>query len=156
MAKLKLDLSPQNLITAGLYAVVGIMLVILKAGSIEILMTVIGALFIILGVVDAVNKKNTTKAILEIAIGVAIIVCGWLIADIVLLVFGVFLILRGVIDVWKNRKEDLPLLLSPIACIIIGALLVIAKWAFMDIMCLIAGIIFIANAVLVLLGKKLA
>ena len=154
MAK-KFDLFSNKLLTALFYAVIGVMLVIMKAGSLGILMTVVGALFIILGIVDYLNKKDPVKAILEIAIGIAIIACGWLIADVVLLVFGVFLILRGVVDVWKNRKATFENLLSPLACIVIGLLLVIAKWAFMDAMCLVAGILFIINAILVLFGKPL-
>lgn len=156
MAKSKIDLSLNNLLTCAFYAIIGLFLVIMKAGSLGILMTVIGALFIILGVVDILNKKDLVKAVTEIVIGVAIIVCGWLIASIVLLVFGIFLIVRGVLDVWNKRKASFETLLSPIVCIVIGILLVIAKWALMDTMCLIAGIIFLVNAVLVLFGKSLA
>lgn len=156
MAKSKIDLSLNNLLTCAFYAIIGLFLVIMKAGSLGILMTVVGALFIILGVVDILNKKDLVKALVEIVIGIAIIVCGWLIADIVLLVFGIFLIVRGAIDVWNKRKAGFETLLSPIVCIVIGILLVVAKWALMDTMCLIAGIIFLVNAVLVLFGKSLA
>ena len=155
MAKTKIDLSLSNLLTCALYAIIGLFLVITKAGSLSILMTVIGALFIIVGVLDIVNKGDLTKAIVELVIGVAIIVCGWLIVDIVLLVFGIFLIIRGAIDVINNYKSGIGALLSPIVCIVIGILLVIAKWALMDTMCLVAGIIFLINAVLVLFGKSL-
>lgn len=155
MAKSKIDLSLNNLLTCAFYAIIGLFLVIMKAGSLGILMTVIGALFIILGVVDILNKKDLVKALVEIVIGVAIIVCGWLIADIVLLVFGIFLIVRGALDVWSNRKSGIEALISPIVCMVIGVLLVVAKWALMDTMCLIAGIIFLVNAVLVLFGKSL-
>lgn len=155
MAKTKIDLSLNNLLTCALYAIIGLFLVITKEGSLSILMTVIGALFIIVGVLDIINKGDLTKAIVELVIGVAIIVCGWLIVDIVLLVFGIFLIIRGAIDVINNYKSGIGALLSPIVCIVIGILLVIAKWALMDTMCLVAGIIFLINAVLVLFGKSL-
>ena len=156
MPKSKIDLSLNNLLTCAFYAIIGLFLVIMKAGSLGILMTVVGALFIILGVVDILNKKDLVKALVEIVIGIAIIVCGWLIADIVLLVFGIFLIVRGSIDVWNKCKAGFETLLSPIVCIVIGILLVVAKWALMDTMCLIAGIIFLVNAILVLFGKSLA
>ena len=156
MAKLKLDLSVNNLLTCAFYAVIGLMLVIMKAGSLDILMTVIGALFVILGVVDILNKKDLIKAIVEITIGVAIIVCGWVITEIVLLVFGIFLIIRGALDLWSKRNSNWEALISPIVCIVIGILLVIAKWALIDTMCIIAGIFFLINAVLVLFGKNLA
>lgn len=154
--KTKIDLSLNTLLTCAFYAVIGLFLVITKAGSLNILMTVVGALFIALGIVDILNKKDLVKAIAEIVIGVAIIVCGWLIVDIVLLVFGIFLLVYGALDLWAKRKASWEALISPIVVVVIGILLIVAKWAAIDTMCLIAGIIFLINAVLVLFGKNLA
>ena len=42
--KAKLDLSSQNIITCAVYAIIGILLLVLKAGSLGILMTVAGVL----------------------------------------------------------------------------------------------------------------
>ena len=155
MSKPKLDLSQNNLITCALYAIIGILLIVMKAGSLGILMTIIGVLFIALGVMDIVKGNNLTKAIVNIAIGAVIIVCGWLIADIVLLVFGILLIVKGVTDIAKNYKAGFETLLSPIASLVIGVLLVVSKWALLDVMCVIAGILFIVNAVLPLFGKAI-
>jgi len=116
-------------------------------------MTIVGALFIVLGVIDIVQNKDVKKGVIELVIGVAIIVCGWLIADIVLLVFGVLLIVKGVMDLIPVVKSDFSSMISPIVTIIIGVLLVVAKWALMDVLCIVAGVIFIINAVLILLGK---
>ena len=155
MSKPQLDLSQNNHLTCAFYAIIGILLIVLKAGSLGILMTIIGVLFIALGVMDIVKGNNLTKAIVNIAIGAVIIVCGWLIADIVLLVFGILLIVKGVTDIAKNYKAGFETLLSPIACIVIGVLLVVSKWALLDVMCVIAGILFIVNAVLTLFGKAI-
>lgn len=155
MTKPKLDLSTNNLFTCAFYAIIGILLIVLKAGSLGILMTIVGVLFIALGVVDIVKGNNLTKAIVNLAIGAVIIVCGWLIADIVLLIFGVLLIVKGVTDIAKNYKAGFESLLSPIACLVIGILLVVSKWALLDVMCVIAGVLFIVNAVLALFGKAL-
>ncbi len=46
-------------------------------------------------------------------------------------------------------------MLPSIVTIVIGVLLVISKWALMDIICIIAGVIFLINAVLTLFGMKL-
>ena len=153
MAKSKL--STNAILTAVVYAVVGILLLILKGGSLGILMTVVGALLIVLGIVDIVKEKETVKGVLEAVVGLAIIVCGWTIAEIVLLVLGVVLIVKGVMELVKNIKGGFSAILSPIVTIVIGVILVIAKWALLDVMCIIAGVILIVNAVLVLLGKKL-
>ena len=154
--KLKLDLSPANLVTCLVYAVIGVLLVALRGGSISYLMTAIGALLIVLGVVDLINGKDVVKAIVEIAIGVAVIVLGWLIVDIVLLVFGVLLIIKGALELIKIYKKGFMAMLPSLVIIVIGILLVISKWALLDVICIVAGIVFILNAILTLFGKKLA
>lgn len=153
--KNKTQISESNVLNCIVYAVIGILLITLKAGSLGILMTVAGVLLIACGLLDVLKQKDLIKGVIEIVLGVAIIVCGWLIADIVLLVFGIVLIIKGGIEFLKNIKSGLMANLSPLALIIIGALLVVARWAFADAMCVIAGVIFIINAVLVLLDKKL-
>lgn len=153
--KAKSSISLNAILTSVLYAVVGLLLIILKGGSLGILMTIVGVLLIALGVIDVVKNKQTVKGIIEAVIGVAIIVCGWVVADIVLLVLGVVLIVKGALELFKNFKNGFGAMLSPIITIVIGILLVVAKWALMDVLCIIAGVIFLINAVLVLLGKKL-
>ena len=158
MAKknLKMDLSPSNLVACLVYAVIGILLIALKGGSLSYLMTAVGALLIILGVVDIINGKDLIKGIVEIAIGVAVIALGWLLVDIVLLVFGVLLIVKGVLELIKIYKKGFMAMLPSLVTIVIGILLVVSKWALLDVICIIAGIVFIVNAVLTLFGKKLA
>lgn len=154
-SKSKTKISTNNILTCAIYAVIGLLLIILRGGSLNILMTVVGALLLVMGIVDLVKNKDTVKGLIEAVIGVAIIVCGWLVVDIVLLVFGILLILKGVIDVIRNYKSGFKAVLSPIVTIIIGVLLVIAKWTLLDVICIIAGVVFLVNAVLVLFGKKL-
>lgn len=155
MSKSSLKLTRDNVINCILYAVIGLLLVILRGGSLNILMTIIGALFVIKGIVDVVNGEIIT-GVVEGFVGVAIIVCGWVVADIVLLIFGILLIVKGVIDLVKNIKAGLMPVLSALVTIVIGILLVIAKWALLDVMCIIAGVIFLINAVLALFGKSLS
>ncbi len=156
MKKPKLDLSLNNIITCAVYAVIGLLLIILKGGSLGILMTVVGVLLIGLGVMDIIKSKDDfVKGIVEIAAGVAIIVLGWLIASIVLLIFGIILIIKGGMDAWEQRKGGIASLLSPIVTIAIGVLLVVAKFALMDVLCIVAGVVFLVDAVLAFFGISL-
>ena len=155
MSKFKLDLSLTNVLTCVVFAIIGLLLLILQGDSLNILMTVVGALLIVLGVVDVIKNKDLVKGLLEIVIGIAVIVCGWLIADIVLLILGILLIVKGVMELAKNFKNGFVAMLSPIATIIIGILLVITKWALLDVFCIIAGVIFLINAVLALFGQSM-
>ena len=154
MAKFKLDLSTNNILSCILYALIGLLLVILQGGSLGILMTIIGVLLIAYGLINIFKNKETLTGIIQIVFGIAIIVCGWLIASIVLLVFGIILVVFGASELIKNFKNGFMAILPFIIVIVIGALLIIAKWTLLDLFCLIAGIIFIINAVLVLFGNS--
>lgn len=151
----KLDLSLENVLTCVFYAVIGILLCVMKANSLEILMTIIGAIFIVMGVVDLVTTKDYVKGGVEIGIGVIIIVFAWIITWIVLVIFGALLAVKGIIDIVNNYKSGIKALIAPIVTVVIGVLLIIATWALTDVFCIIAGIIFIINAILVLFGKSL-
>ena len=155
MAKTKMELSTNNILTCAVYAIIGLLLIILKGGSLGILMTIVGALLVVLGVVDIIKTKDMTKGMIEVVAGVAIIVCGWLIADIVLLILGILLIVKGAMEVFNNFKNGIMAIVSPVVTIVIGILLVIAKWTLIDVFCMIIGVIFLINAVLVLFGKSL-
>lgn len=152
--KAKLNLSTSNLLSCLAYAIIGVLLLVYKSGSLGIVMTVAGALLIVLGVVDILSG-DFVRGLVQAIIGVAIIVCGWLIVDLVLLIFGVLLIIKGVLDLLKVLKNGLMAILPALVTILIGVLLVVAKFALMDTICVIVGIIFIINAVLMLFGKKL-
>ena len=153
-SKAKLDLSINNIATCAVYGIIGLLLVILRAGSLGILMTIVGVLLIALGILDIVKNKDMTKGIIEAVAGVAIIICGWLIADICLLIFGILLIVKGVMELIKIYKNGFMTMLPSIITVVIGVLLVIARWTLIDVICIIAGIVFIINAVLALFGKS--
>ena len=152
--KKKASISNNSILNCIIYAVIGILLIVLKSGSLGILMTAVGALLIITALIDIFGEKDLGKGVIELLLGAGIIVCGWLIADIVLLVLGIVLIVKGAMELFKNIKKGFVENLSSIVLIIVGILLVIAKWALMDVMCVVAGVIFLINAVLILLGKK--
>lgn len=154
MAKKKLTFSANNIVNAIVYGVIGLLLIILKGGSLGILMTVVGALLCVMGVMDIAKGKDAIKGIVELICGVAIIVLGWLVADIVLLVFGIVLIVRSAMELIKNYKNGFAANLSSIVSLVIGILLVVAKWALMDVLCIVAGVIFLVDAVLMFVGKK--
>lgn len=155
---LKLDLSTHNLLSCLFFAVVGILLLVLRAGSLEILMTVAGVLLIILGIVDVFKDKDYLEGIVQIGIGVAIIVLGWLLVEILLLILGIVLVIKGVLDIVKNYKNGFLAILPALITIVVGIILIVTKWAWtiIDILCIIAGIIFLINAVLTLFGKKIS
>ncbi len=152
----KPNITIDNVITCVIYALIGLLLVFLKSGALGYVMTALGVLFIVVGVMDIVKTKNLTKGLVEIGIGVVIIVCGWTITEILLLVLGVLLVIVGVLGIVQNAKAGLKALLSPIVTVVIGSLLIVATWQLMDVLCIVAGVIFILNGVLALFGKSVS
>ena len=151
-AKAKFDLSSANLLTALAYAVVGVLLITLKGSSIEILMTVFGALLVLAGIVDFFGNNDFFEGLIKIAIGVVIIIFGWALTKLVLIVLGVLLIVKGILGIVKMSKKGLSACLPSLATLLVGILLVCAKW--LDILFVVAGVIFIIDAILTLFGKR--
>lgn len=154
-SKTKLKLTTSNILTCLAYAVIGVLLCIFQSGSLNILMTVVGALFIVLGIMDLIKNKQTTRGIIELALGAVVIVCGWLVVDIVLLVLGIILIVKGILELVQNYKAGFVANLSSIMLLVMGVLLVISKWALVDVMCIVVGVLFVINGVLALFGKTI-
>ena len=154
----KKTFSNNNVVNAIVYGVIGLLLIILRAGSLNILMTAIGVLFIALGVMDIVKAKDLVKGIIEVALGIGVIVCGWVIVDIVLLILGIVLIVKSVIEIAQNYKKGFKAILPAIISLVIGIIFALAKWVLwsaIDIVCIIVGVIFLIDAVLMLMGKQL-
>lgn len=153
----KLKLTKNNILTCALYVIIGILLCAMRMGSLKILFTIIGALFVVYGVIDVINKQ-LTKGVIEAAIGVVVIVFGFAITEWVIIIFGALLIIKSVIDLLEYiqyKRKDTAALVSILVNIAVGIILCIAPFAFGDIICIIAGVIFIINGVLALFGKKL-
>lgn len=135
-----------NMVYALLYVIVGILFIVFKSGMLNWLMTIIGVVFIALGVYDII-KKNLTNGIIEAAIGVVIIVGGWVFVEIVLIVFGALLIVKGVTDLislFKGSKDVVSIIVA-LLTIALGVLLVVSKWVALDWMFIVIGVVFIVE-----------
>ncbi len=142
-----------NFITAILYVVVGILCVAFKAQMLEVLLTIIGALFVVQGVLGLL-KSDWINAAINLVIGIVIIVFSWTITDIVLIVFGALIAIKGIQELCKVSKKDVIGVASAILTIVVGVLLIIAKWVIVDGFFIAIGIVFIVNGVAQLIDKK--
>ncbi len=142
-----------------LYLVIGILLCTLKTGFIEILMTIVGILYLIYGIYEIIKDRFITlNSVVKIIIGLLILILGWQIHKFVLLLFGILIAVQGGIDIFNSFKFKLGLvhLINAVVTITIGILLCIAPFAVSDIICIISGVIFIINGVLALFDKQVA
>ena len=137
-----------DVVSALLYIIVGALLIIFKARTLDIAMTVAGVVFIVSGIIELI-RKNPVSGVISIIIGAVILVLGWTITEIVLLVLGILIAVKGIISLvqaLKKRRKKLLQVIFPIITIAVG--LVIAFGNGLDIAILIGGIILVIDGVL--------
>ena len=145
-----------KMIQAIAYLVIGILFCIFQSGMLGWLMTAVGVLLVVMGVSDALSK-DYVSAIIKIAVGIVIALGGWLFVEIVLLVLGIVVIINGakqLLAALKSNKKDIKELVISIVTIVFGVMLVVSKWAMMDWLFIIIGVLIALEGVLMLLGKK--
>jgi len=151
MAK-KIDFKNSELLSSIILILVGVLLAIFRDNVLQWLMTAVGAVFIVLGVLDVV-KKNWVNGAVSIIIGAAIVVLGWTLTSIVLIVLGVLLAIKSIISLYeivKSKKKNVMELVYAIAGIFLGVMLAFGN--LLSILILIAGILLVIDGVLGLVG----
>ncbi len=153
MSKIK---KHSELVSSLLYILIGALLVIFQDRTIGWAMTVMGALFIVFGILDLV-RSNWGGGAVSLIIGIAILVLGWVVTEIVLLVFGVLIALKGVIaliDALRASKKDVLDIVFSILTIVIGLMLAFGNG--LNVLIIIAGVMLMFNGILGLLGAAKA
>ena len=141
-----------ELFSSILYIIVGVVLAIFQSQTLGWAMTIVGAFFIISGVLDLI-KQNWVGGAVSAIIGIAILVLGWLAVDIVLLVLGILMAIKGIIaliEIFKKDKKNALELIFPIGTVALGLLLAFGRG--LDIIILIVGILLAVDGALGLLG----
>ena len=150
MASKKTQQVTSALISAVVYIVLGILFCILKGGVAVVCLYVIGALLIVQGVLDMVNRR-LIQGILEAAIGVLVIVFAHPIAQYAVIVFGVLLLVWAVLRLFDNSRKSALALLYIVGAGVVGVLLIINHFAALDWFFLVIGILLIVEGVLCLI-----
>ena len=146
--------SRSNYSTALLYILVGVLLVIFRAQTLNWAMTAVGIVFAVSGVLD-VAKKTYVGGIASLVIGIAILVLGWTATGIVLLVLGILLAIKGLLDfveVLRRRSSNLLAIALSVVTVVVGILLILGRA--LDIMVLVVGVILIVDGVLALFSTR--
>ena len=154
MSKSKFTID-NNLLQAILYIVVGLLFCIFRASALNWLLTIVGILFVVQGVL-CLTRKDTVGGVVGLVIGLLLIFGGWFFVSFVMIVFGVLIIVKGVLDLMNAMKQKnnlLPLILA-VLTIAVGVLLIVAQSLTLNWFFILLGIVFIVNGVLALVGKK--
>ncbi len=142
--------------TALLYVLVGILLCMFRTSVLNWAMTAIGAVLILMGIVQ-IAGKSMVEGIITAAIGVVIVFGGWLFVDIILLVLGVSLCVKGLLELGKeleHKKKHTAPIVSACITLLVGVMLVVSKWMLLDWFFIVIGVVLICDGVTLLLGKK--
>lgn len=145
-----------NLITALAYIIIGILCCVLGKDLFKIILTIVGALFVVQGVVNVLSK-DWVQAAINLVIGIVILSLTWIIKEMVLLIFGIMIMIKGAYELYnalKAKSKDMISLIAAAVTMVIGILLIVSGIRLVDTIFIIIGIIFIANGVFELLGKK--
>ena len=142
-----------ELFSSILYIVIGVLLIVFKAETLNWIMTAAGIIFIVSGVLDLV-KKNFAGGAISLIIGIAILVLGWLATKIVLLVLGILIAIKGIIafiEVLKKSKKNALEVLFPILSVVVGLMLAFGNA--LSIMVLIVGVLLTVDGIIGLIGS---
>jgi uncharacterized membrane protein HdeD (DUF308 family) len=144
-----------ELISSLLYIVVGILLIVFRSETLNWGMTIVGALFVISGVID-ILRSNWAGGAVSLIIGIAILVLGWAATKIVLIVLGVLIALKGIvalINFLKAGGKNVLNIIFPVLSIVIGLMLAFGNG--LDILIVITGALLTADGILGFIGSLL-
>ena len=142
-----------ELISALLYIILGVLLVVFKSQTLGWAMTIAGIFFVISGALDLI-RQNYAGGAVSLIIGIAILVLGWLAVEIVLLVLGILIAFKGIVAllaIFKRKRNNALDVLFPVLTIAAGLMLAFGNNS-LDIMIVITGVLLIIDGILGLLG----
>lgn len=145
--------SNSELFSSLLYIIIGVLLIVFRSQTLGWAMTIVGALFVLSGILDLI-RMNWAGGAVSLIIGIAILVLGWTATKIVLLVLGILIAIKGivaVISILTSRGKNILLIIFPIISIVIGLMLAFGNG--LDILIVIAGALLTADGILGLIGS---
>ncbi len=136
-----------------LYILIGALFCVFRTQFLQLLFIIAGALFIARGVLEILETKTYQGAI-PIVIGILLIVGSMTIVEVFLIVFGALILVNGILKLvemshWKPTTAEL---LGAILTLLVGALLIAARWLMRDAFFVVLGVLFILNGVAHLIG----
>lgn len=146
--------SRKGLSTPLLYIVLGALLVIFRAQTLDWAMTLAAIVFIVSGIVD-IAKKRTSSGLVSLLIGIVVLILGWTIAGVVLLVLGVLIAVKGLVELineLKRSRVTVVGILYPALTMLVGLALAFGNG--LNYMIVGVGVLLIVDGVLGIVGSR--
>ena len=146
--------STSELSSSLLYVVIGVLLMVFRSQTLGWALTVIGALFVISGIIDLI-RFNWAGGAVSLIIGISILVLGWTATKIVLLVLGILIALKGLTTLisalFTKRRKNIFVILFAIVSIVIGVMLAFGNG--LDVLIIVAGALLTIDGIFGLIGS---
>lgn len=152
----------KKLSTSIILVIIGVLCIIFKQELVKYLISGMGILTIVSGVID-ISKNKTTNGIIQILIGILMISFSWLILEVCLLLIGISLLAYAIrklsfaiklTEHVDSTYKKVQLVAFPLLTVILGILLIISRWAFVNTLFIIIGIILILNGLSIAINKE--
>ena len=152
----------KKLSTSIILVIIGVLCIIFKQELVKYLISGMGILTIVSGVID-ISKNKTTNGIIQILIGILLISFSWLILEVCLLLIGISLLAYAIrklsfaiklTEHVDSTYKKVQLVAFPLLTLILGILLIISRWAFVNTLFIIIGIILILNGLSIAINKE--
>lgn len=141
-----------ELFSSLLYIVIGVLLAVFPGEALGWCMTIVGALFVVSGVLDVI-RRNLLGGGISLVIGVAILLVGWKLLGIVMLVLGILIAVKGVIaliDALRGRGNAVTVVFAALT-IAIGVFLALGNAAAWIV--IVCGALLAVDGVIGLIGS---
>lgn len=129
---------------------IGVLLLIFKGGIVSIALTVLGVVFLVMGIVDIINKQTQT-GIIRLIVGAVIIVFGWLLVTVALYIIAVILAITGLYGLFgliSQKKKISVMYLNPILLLIAGVCLFFNQGTAIDWVFIVVGAVFVVQGLI--------
>ncbi len=149
--KIKFEFDSRTLLAIGLIAM-GILLIVGGISSVEWLIklaiTVVGAVFIVLGLIDVI-KKDYPQGFVRIVIGIVVILLGWFLYWVAFIVYAAITLIAALGALFDKNGDKI----GAIAQIVVSVVMLLFAfgskfvWSFANILAYIAGAVMIIDGV---------
>lgn len=144
------------IVTAIAYIAVGVCFCIFKAGILSWLMTIVGLLFIIQGVIKIINDPlKQTQGIASVIVGAIVLLGGWLFVSLAMLIFGIVLAACSIARLTtsgEGRRNTA--VFYNILTLVAGICLIISPWAMLDWLFIVIGVLFILKGAFAFVNER--
>ena len=145
----------KQLLGAILSIVIGVLCIVLQNQVLGWLMTGIGVLLIVSGLLDLILAKNLISFVVKAVIGAAIILLGWLAVTVVLYIIAVLMVIYGILGILQisaNPAAGVGLkilaLFRPVLNLVVGICLFFNQGGTVQWVLIVVGILLVVDGIL--------